>query len=50
MSDLSQLSDSDLLPVSPEIESSVIEEVLSQISNGRISQVELNAKHENDNA
>tara|TARA_R100001510_G_scaffold42679_1_gene39087 strand:+ start:2337 stop:3029 length:693 start_codon:yes stop_codon:yes gene_type:complete len=50
VSDLSQLSDSDLLPVSPEIESSVIEEVLNQISNGRISQLELNAKHENDNA
>ena len=45
-----KFSGTDLLPVSPEIESQVIQEVLTQVSNGRISQQELAAKHENENA
>ena len=50
VSDMSKFSGTDLLPVSPEIESQVIQEVLAQVSNGRISQQELAAKHENENA
>ena len=48
--DMSKFTDTELLPVSPEIETEIIQEVLNQISVGRISQQELNAKHENENA
>ena len=40
-SDFSQLSDTDMLPISPEVESAVITEVLNIISGGRVSQAEL---------
>lgn len=43
-SDFSQIGDNDILPISPEIESLVIATVLDQISNGRVSQNELNSK------
>lgn len=43
-SDFSQFGDNDMLPISPEIESIIIASVLDQISNGKISQAELNAK------
>lgn len=44
VSDFSKLTDSDMLPISPEVESAVIASVLDQISNGRVSQQELAAK------
>ncbi len=40
-SDFSQFADNDMLPISPEVESSVITEVLNIISGGRVSQAEL---------
>ena len=40
-SDFSQFGDNDMLPISPEVESAVITEVLNIISGGRISQAEL---------
>lgn len=46
VTDFSQLSGTDLLPISPEIESLVMQSVLQTISNGRISQAELAAKQE----
>lgn len=45
-SDFSQLTDTDLLPISPDTETAIIGEVLSIISNGKVSQAELNAKQE----
>mgnify|MGYP003150511444 FL=1 len=50
VNDMSKFAGTDLLPINPEVESDVIQEVLAQISNGRISQQELAAKHENENA
>ena len=50
VADLSQLTDNELLPLNPETESMVIEEVFAQLGLGRISQQELLAKHENSNA
>lgn len=44
--DFSQIADNELLPISPEVETSVIEDVLTTISNGKISQAELAAKQE----
>ena len=44
VSDFSQIGDTDLLPISPEVESAVIEDVLNTISAGRVSQVELQTK------
>jgi hypothetical protein len=43
-SDFSQLSDTDLLPVSPDMETTIINEVLTVISNGKVSQAELAGK------
>jgi len=45
-SDFSQLTDTDLLPISPEVESAVITEVLNIISGGRVSQAELAAQQQ----
>lgn len=42
--------ETDLLPITPEIESSVIEEVLRILSAGRFAQAELNSKDERTNA
>lgn len=50
VADLSQLGDNDLLPLNPETESMVLEDVFNQLGLGRISQQELVAKHEVDNA
>ena len=47
VSDMSQILDTDLLPINADMESTVISDVLQQISQGRISQVELNGKTEN---
>ena len=44
VSDFSQIGDTDLLPISPEVESAIIEDVLNTISAGRVGQVELQTK------
>lgn len=44
VSDFSQIGDTDLLPISPEVESAVIEDVLNTISSGRVGQIELQTK------
>jgi hypothetical protein len=44
--DFSQIGDNELFPISPEVESTIIEDVLTTISNGKISQLELAAKQE----
>lgn len=41
VSDFSQLTDNELLPISPEIESLIIEDVLNTLGAGKIAQVEL---------
>jgi hypothetical protein len=41
VADFSQLTDTDLLPISPDVETAVINEVLSVISNGRVAQAEI---------
>jgi hypothetical protein len=46
VSDFSQLSDTDMLPISPEVESAIIDDVLHVISNGRVSQAELASKQQ----
>lgn len=46
VSDLSLLSDTDMLPISPEVESAIIDDVLQVISNGRVSQAELASKQQ----
>ena len=46
VSDLTQVSDTDMLPISPEVESAIIDDVLQTISNGRISQAELATKQQ----
>lgn len=45
-SDFSQFTDTDMLPISPEVESAVITEVLNIISGGRVSQAELASQQE----
>jgi hypothetical protein len=45
-SDFSQLTDTDMLPISPEVESAVITEVLNIISAGRVSQAEMATQQE----
>jgi hypothetical protein len=45
-SDFSQFGDNDMLPISPEVESAVITEVLNIISGGRVSQAELASKQQ----
>ena len=42
--DFTQLGDNDLLPISPDVESAVITEVLSIIGDGKVSQAELAVK------
>ena len=44
VSDLSKFTDTDMLPISPEVESAIIEDVLNTISAGRVGQVELQTK------
>lgn len=44
--DFSQIGDTDVLPISPEVESAVIDDVLQTISNGRVSQAELASKQQ----
>ncbi len=44
VSDFNQIGDNDLLPISPEIESLVIEDVLNAISGGKVAQIELQTK------
>lgn len=44
VSDFSQIGDTDLLPISPEVEATVIEDVLNTISSGRVGQIELQTK------
>lgn len=44
VSDFSQIGDTDLLPISPEVESLVIEDVLTAISGGKVAQVELQSQ------
>ena len=46
-SDFSQFTDTDMLPISPEVESAVITEVLNIISGGRVSQAELASQQGN---
>jgi hypothetical protein len=46
VSDFSQIGDNDVLPISPEVESTIIEDVLQTISNGRVSQAELASKQQ----
>ncbi len=46
VSDFSQLTDNEMLPISPEVESTVIDDVLQTISNGRISQAEIASKQQ----
>ena len=46
VADFSQLSDTDMLPISPEVESVIIDDVLQIISNGRVSQAELASKQQ----
>ena len=46
VSDFTQLSDTDMLPISPEVESAIIDDVLQIISNGRVSQAELASKQQ----
>lgn len=45
-SDFSQLTSTDMLPISPEVESAVISDVLNIIGGGRISQAELAVKQQ----
>ena len=44
VSDFSKLTDNELLPVSPEVESAIIADSLQTISNGRVAQAELQVK------
>jgi hypothetical protein len=44
--DLSQFGDNDVLPISPEVESAIIADVLETISSGRVSQAELASKQQ----
>jgi hypothetical protein len=46
VSNINALSENDNLPISPEIESAIIEDVLQTISNGRVSQAELASKQQ----
>lgn len=44
VSDFNQIGDNDLLPISPEVEAVVIEDVLNAISGGKVAQIELQTK------
>ena len=44
--DFGQFGDNDMLPISPEVESAIIADVLETISNGRVSQTELASKQQ----
>jgi hypothetical protein len=44
--DFSQIGDNDVFPISPEVESAIIDDVLQTISNGRVSQAELASKQQ----
>lgn len=44
VSDFSKFTDNELLPISPEVESSIIADALQTVSNGRVAQAELQVK------
>jgi len=46
VSNLGSLTDTDMLPISPDVESAIIDDVLQTISNGRVSQAELASKQQ----
>jgi hypothetical protein len=46
VSDFSVITDTEALPISPEVESAIIDDVLQIISNGRVSQAELASKQQ----
>lgn len=46
VSDFGVITDTELLPISPEVESAIIDDVLQIISNGRASQAELASKQQ----
>jgi hypothetical protein len=46
VSDFSVITDTEALPISPEVESAIIDDVLQTISNGRVSQAELASKQQ----
>jgi hypothetical protein len=46
VSDFSKFTDNELLPISPEVESTIIADALQSISNGRAAQAELQVKQE----
>lgn len=50
VSDMSKFTDIELLPINPEVEGQIIDDVFLRMNTGKISQLELNTKHENDNA
>jgi hypothetical protein len=46
VSDFSKFTDNELLPISPEVESTIIADALQSISNGRTAQAELQVKQQ----
>ena len=46
VSDFGVITDTEALPISPEVESAIIDDVLQIISNGRVSQAELASKQQ----
>jgi hypothetical protein len=44
--DFNKITDNEMLPISPEVESAIIEDVLQTIGAGRVSQAELGAKQD----
>ncbi len=46
VSDFSKTTDTEMLPISPEVESAIIDDVLQTIGSGRVSQAELAAKQD----
>jgi hypothetical protein len=46
VSDFGVITDTEVLPISPEVESAIIDDVLQIISNGRVSQAELASKQQ----
>lgn len=46
VADFDAITDTEMLPISPEVESAVIDDVLQSVSNGRVSQAELAVKQD----
>ncbi len=46
VADFNSITDTEMLPISPEVESAVIDDVLQSIGSGRISQAELSVKQD----